>query len=106
MCLECLQVGSCRTAPFRMPQFKLNAPFNPGEMPPLESHATPCTFSPWPSWPRRERTSEFDPTAGEHCPWNGGRKVGAKRALKPRQVWAIRFFSTSTSDCGIERCLT
>lgn len=29
------------------------------------------------------------------CPrraWNSGRKVGAKRALKPRQVWAIRFF--------------
>ncbi len=37
-------------------------------------------------------TSEFDPIAGERRPWNGGRKVGAKRALKPRQVWAIRFF--------------
>jgi hypothetical protein len=28
-------------------------------------------------------TSQFDPTAGERCPWNGGRKVGAKRALRP-----------------------
>lgn len=36
--------------------------------------------------------SEFDPTACERRPWNAGRKVGAKRALKPRQVWAIRFF--------------
>jgi hypothetical protein len=24
--------------------------------------------------------------------WNAGRKVSAKRALKPRQIWAIRFF--------------
>jgi site-specific recombinase XerC len=36
--------------------------------------------------------SEFDPGAGDRRPWNVGRKVGAKRALKPRQVWAIRFF--------------
>ena len=36
--------------------------------------------------------SEFDPTACERRPWNAGRKIGAKRALKPRQVWAIRFF--------------
>ncbi|WP_267396573.1 MULTISPECIES: tyrosine-type recombinase/integrase [unclassified Sphingomonas] len=36
--------------------------------------------------------SEFDPTASDRRPWNAGRKIGAKRALKPRQVWAIRFF--------------
>lgn len=36
--------------------------------------------------------SEFDPTACDRRPWNAGRKIGAKRALKPRQVWAIRFF--------------
>ncbi len=29
--------------------------------------------------------SEFDPT-GNRPAWNAGRKVGAKRALKPRQV--------------------
>ena len=36
--------------------------------------------------------SEYDPTAKEWRPWNVGRKVGAKRALKPQQVWAIRFW--------------
>src|SRR4051794_13108737 len=36
--------------------------------------------------------SEFDPGAADRRAWNAGRKVGAKRALKPRQVWAIRFF--------------
>ena len=35
--------------------------------------------------------SEFDPAANRPA-WNAGRKVGAKRPLKPRQVWAIRFF--------------
>jgi site-specific recombinase XerC len=25
-------------------------------------------------------------------PWNAGREVGTKRALKPQQVWAIRFW--------------
>ena len=36
--------------------------------------------------------SEFDPPVADRRAWNAGRKVGAKRALKPRQVWAIRFF--------------
>ena len=36
--------------------------------------------------------SEFDPLASHRRAWNAGRIVGAKRALKPRQVWAIRFF--------------
>lgn len=36
--------------------------------------------------------SEFDPAARERGVWNAGRKVGAKRALKPQQVWAVRFF--------------
>ena len=36
--------------------------------------------------------SEFDPAASDRRAWNTGRKVGAKRALKPRQVWAICFF--------------
>ena len=26
-----------------------------------------------------------------NCTWNAGKLVGAKRALKPQQVWAIRF---------------
>jgi hypothetical protein len=37
-------------------------------------------------------TAEFDPVAADRRVWNAGRKVGAKRALKPRQIWAIRFF--------------
>jgi integrase len=36
--------------------------------------------------------SEFDPGAREQHAGNAGRKVGAKRPLKPRQVWAIRCF--------------
>src|SRR5437868_1614590 len=36
--------------------------------------------------------AEFDPVPRELRAWNAGRKIGAKRALKPRQVWAIRFF--------------
>jgi integrase len=36
--------------------------------------------------------SEYDPVAKEQRPWNAGRKLGAKRALKPQQVWAIRFW--------------
>ena len=36
--------------------------------------------------------SEFDPAIRERRPWNAGRMVGAKRALKPQQVWAIRFW--------------
>lgn len=36
--------------------------------------------------------SEYDPVDGERRVWNAGRKVGAKRALKPQQVWAIRFW--------------
>jgi integrase len=36
--------------------------------------------------------SNFDPAARERRPWNAGRIVGAKRALKPQQVWAIRFW--------------
>ena len=36
--------------------------------------------------------SEFDPGVKGRQPWNAGRKLGAKRALKPQQVWAVRFW--------------
>ena len=36
--------------------------------------------------------SEYDPGAKDLRPWNAGRKIGAKRPLKPQQVWAIRFW--------------
>lgn len=35
--------------------------------------------------------SNFDPGAFVKRPWNAGRVLGSKRALKPQQVWAIRF---------------
>jgi len=38
------------------------------------------------------RHSEHDPAARERRAWNAGRIVGAKRALKPQQVLAIRFW--------------
>lgn len=34
----------------------------------------------------------LDPDAQERRPWNAGNVVGAKRPIKPRDVWAIRFF--------------
>jgi integrase len=36
--------------------------------------------------------SEYDLTAKERPAWNAGKQVGAKRALKVRQIWSIRFF--------------
>jgi hypothetical protein len=36
--------------------------------------------------------SQYDPAEQERRAWNAGRKVGAKHALKPRQIWAIRYF--------------
>jgi hypothetical protein len=36
--------------------------------------------------------SEYDPAFAERRPWNAARKPGAKRAFKPQQVWAIRFY--------------
>ena len=34
--------------------------------------------------------STFDPI--ENGPaWNAGRKLGTKRPLKPKEIWAIRF---------------
>jgi hypothetical protein len=33
--------------------------------------------------------SQYDSVAKDRRPWNAGRKIGTKRALKPQQVWAI-----------------
>lgn len=35
---------------------------------------------------------ETKPTAAKRPVWNAGRTVGAKRALKPKQIWEIRFY--------------
>jgi integrase len=36
--------------------------------------------------------SDFDPAARDRHPWNAGLIVGTKRPLRPRDIWAIRFF--------------
>jgi integrase len=36
--------------------------------------------------------SDFDPAVRDVHPWNATQIVGAKHPLKPRDVWAIRFF--------------
>lgn len=36
--------------------------------------------------------SSIDPAFQERRPWNKGCLLGAKRALKQQQVWAIRFW--------------
>lgn len=36
--------------------------------------------------------SVYGAAARDRRPWNAGRMLGAKRALKPQQVWAIRFW--------------
>ena len=36
--------------------------------------------------------SEYDPGGKDRRPWNAGRLLGGKRALKAKQVWAIRFW--------------
>tara|TARA_R100001086_G_C11784771_1_gene244599 strand:- start:371 stop:718 length:348 start_codon:yes stop_codon:yes gene_type:complete len=36
--------------------------------------------------------SSFDPATNPRRAWNAERSVGAKRALKPPRVWAIRFW--------------
>ena len=36
--------------------------------------------------------SSFDPAGRNRPAWNAGRTVGPKRALKQKEVWAIRFW--------------
>jgi len=36
--------------------------------------------------------SDLDPAVNERRPWNAGKNVGPKRPLKPRDIWAIRFY--------------
>ena len=45
--------------------------------------------------------SEFDPAAKERRPWNAGRMVGAKRALRPRRGHGI-VVAHQLLDLGVE----
>lgn len=42
--------------------------------------------------------SPLDPAFQEGRPWNEGRLLGAKRALKQQQVWAIRDHKLAGAD--------
>jgi hypothetical protein len=59
---------------------------------PAPSILRPFSFRPYQSRRNTMGLSQFDPASRERRTWNAGRKVGPKRALKPRQIWAIRFF--------------
>lgn len=37
-------------------------------------------------------TPGTQPAVTKRQVWNAGRAVGAKRALKPKQIWEIRFY--------------
>ena len=41
--------------------------------------------------------SNFDPVDTGPA-WNAGRKLGAKRPLKPKEIWAIRFMLDQTRE--------
>lgn len=36
--------------------------------------------------------SQYDDATRERAAWNAGKKVGAKRPLTQKQIWAVRFF--------------
>ncbi|MBC7150935.1 MAG: tyrosine-type recombinase/integrase [Rhizobium sp.] len=36
--------------------------------------------------------SQYDPGALGRQAWNAGKQVGVKKPLRPRQIWAVRFF--------------
>ena len=46
----------------------------------------------WPGEKKAVGHSKYDRAAKDRRPWNAGRTVDPKRALKPQQVWAIRFW--------------
>ena len=49
-------------------------------------------------------TAQYDPAALGRRAWNAGWKVGVKKPLKQRQIWAIRFFLDREGACEAGRC--
>jgi len=45
-------------------------------------------------WRMIMETPETETTATKRQVWNAGRTVGAKRVLKPKQIWEIQFYLT------------
>jgi len=68
----------------------------------------PHSFSLRPSWPQEKENGCFTVSRGHQraAGRNAGQQVGAKRALKVRQIWAIRFFLNREVVRGIEHCAT
>lgn len=59
------------------------------------AHSADALFFWRPLWPLRRMSmghSMYDPGQDHRPAWNAGHKLGAKRPLKPKQVWAIRFW--------------
>ena len=63
--------------------------------------------------------ADLDPAVHERRPWNAGQNVGPKRPLKPRDIWAIRFyldehsrlrdralFDLATAKIGVDKAAT
>ena len=50
--------------------------------------------------------SSLDPAFQGLRAWNEGRVLGAKRALKPQQLWAICFWRDEPHHLWIERFST
>lgn len=36
--------------------------------------------------------SQYDDASRQYAAWNAGKKVGTKRPLTHKQIWAVRFF--------------
>ena len=36
--------------------------------------------------------SQYDDASRQYAAWNAGKKVGTKRPLTQKQIWAVRFF--------------
>lgn len=82
------------------PPRRIAHPKSPVRFPPIrqrQRQAAPAARSGPSSRPIRPRGGQkwdIRSSTGNsgRAPWNAGRIIGAKRALKPQQVWAIRFW--------------
>ncbi len=63
-------------------------------------------LSAWAGEETEDGHSAHDPATKGRPAWNTGRKLGAKRALKPQQVWAIRSGSTANGAFATGQCST
>ncbi len=50
--------------------------------------------------------TQYEPAYDDRRPWNAGRVVGTQKALKLKDVWAIRFSWNMGDAFAIEPCST